>query len=134
MKYPDGVDADDYVDVEHPRNLGRRRPRTDEWSDYILDAQNEWSYELAASKGIDLTVSKSQFDRYVDCLKFMLETPDSDRLFIKNVSSKKEAINAANSIREGAQRRGVVVKINYQKNENTLVVAKLNTRQIGQAA
>lgn len=31
----------DYNDVESPRNLGRRRPLANEWSDYISDANEE---------------------------------------------------------------------------------------------
>jgi hypothetical protein len=41
MKWSDTEQWQDYEDVETPQNLGRRRPLTTEWSDYISDSNEE---------------------------------------------------------------------------------------------
>lgn len=46
VNYEDDTLKDEYEDVNGPRNLGRRRPMTEEWSDYILDAQEMKLLEL----------------------------------------------------------------------------------------
>lgn len=41
LSWTNSEQAQEYNDVEIPRNLGRRRPITSEWSDYISDANEE---------------------------------------------------------------------------------------------
>ena len=38
--YTDLEQWGDYFDVENPVSLGRRRPRNDEWGDYIAEEQS----------------------------------------------------------------------------------------------
>lgn len=39
LAYADAEEFDEFVDVGGPQNLGRRRPRLDEWGDYIEEEQ-----------------------------------------------------------------------------------------------
>ncbi len=39
-RYEDEAQWGEYVDVGNPISLGRRRPRTDEWGDYIAEEQS----------------------------------------------------------------------------------------------
>lgn len=39
LAYSDSEEFDEFVDVGSPQNLGRRRPRLDEWGDYIEEEQ-----------------------------------------------------------------------------------------------
>jgi hypothetical protein len=39
LAYGDLETWEEYVDVDRPISLGRRRPRDDEWGDYIAEAQ-----------------------------------------------------------------------------------------------
>lgn len=39
LAYSDTEEFDEFADVGAPRDLGRRRPRLDEWGDYIEDEQ-----------------------------------------------------------------------------------------------
>jgi hypothetical protein len=39
LAYSDSEEFDEFVDVGRPLNLGRRRPRLDEWGDYIEEEQ-----------------------------------------------------------------------------------------------
>lgn len=39
LAYSDSEEFDEFVDVGSPANLGRRRPRHDEWGDYIEEEQ-----------------------------------------------------------------------------------------------
>jgi hypothetical protein len=41
LAWSDTEQWQDYEDVETPQNLGRRRPLTTEWSDYISDSNEE---------------------------------------------------------------------------------------------
>lgn len=41
LQWTDTEQWQDYTDVEAPHNFGRRRPLTNEWSDYISDANEE---------------------------------------------------------------------------------------------
>ena len=39
LAYLDQEEYDEFADMDGPMNLGRRRPRLDEWGDYIEDEQ-----------------------------------------------------------------------------------------------
>lgn len=60
LAYSDSEEFDEFVDVGSPANLGRRRPRHDEWGDYIeeeqmLHIENLMSGELADISEMSVT-------------------------------------------------------------------------------
>lgn len=46
FSYYNYEEYEDYTDVEYPRNYGRRSVNTEEWDDYILEAQLLWVEHL----------------------------------------------------------------------------------------
>lgn len=42
LRYVNEETREEYEDVTAPKNLGRRRPRVDEWGDYILEEQQHY--------------------------------------------------------------------------------------------
>jgi hypothetical protein len=59
LSYLDSEEHDEFADVAEPRNFGARRPRTDEWGDYILEEQ-EWYIQAFMSGEIWVAPRKKQ--------------------------------------------------------------------------
>jgi len=55
LAYADAEEFDEFVDVGGPQNLGRRRPRLDEWGDYIEDEQMLHIENLMSGQLADLS-------------------------------------------------------------------------------
>lgn len=47
VDYLDAEEFDEFADMCNPRNMGRRHVNSQEWDDYILEAQLLWVEELA---------------------------------------------------------------------------------------
>lgn len=50
LRYVNEETREEYEDVTVPKNLGRRRPRVDEWGDYILEEQQHYLAGIASGE------------------------------------------------------------------------------------
>lgn len=52
LSYPDEEMKEEYLDVEQPKNLGRRKPLTNEWGDYIQEEQALYLEGLVSGENV----------------------------------------------------------------------------------
>lgn len=52
LSYPDAEMKEEYLDVEQPKNLGRRKPLTNEWGDYIQEEQALYLEGLVSGENV----------------------------------------------------------------------------------
>lgn len=83
--YFDYEEYQDYYDVFQPINYGRRRVQTQEWDDYILEAQLDWADHLEA-----LEIDHKQYNKdYVD--KYDAKGKEYRRNYSREYNRKRRA-------------------------------------------
>ena len=64
LTYYDYEEYEEYIDVEWPNNYGRRRVQTQEWDDYILEAQLDWADHLETLEIDHKSYNKAYAEQY----------------------------------------------------------------------